>query len=106
MMNWLLDTDVCSAHLRGIPAVNNRVTQYLARISVSVVTLVELHTWVDSRRASRRHVAGLTAFLDQIHVISFEVASAVVAGKLGAELRDRGITIGTPDLMIAATAMT
>jgi predicted nucleic acid-binding protein len=44
-MSFLLDTDTCSAYVKGIRAVVRRVTQYGGRLYISTVTLGELRTW-------------------------------------------------------------
>lgn len=49
-MSFVIDTDTCSAHIKGHPRVHNRFLQYGGRLYMSIVTLAELTIW--ARRAS------------------------------------------------------
>src|SRR5947209_2368025 len=44
-MSFLVDTDNCSAYVKGVRAVVNRFSQYGGRLYITVVTLGELLTW-------------------------------------------------------------
>jgi len=62
-MSFLLDTDICSAHLRGNRDVTNRYMLHLGRLYLSALTLGELLSWIKRSNTSlparrRRHVAG------------------------------------------------
>ena len=52
-MSFLLDTDICSAFLKGNSHVWTKVLQYSGRHHVSAITVRELYTW--ALRASARH---------------------------------------------------
>ncbi|MGH7139946.1 MAG: hypothetical protein ACREHD_29760 [Pirellulales bacterium] len=41
-MSFVVDTNTCSAHIRGHPLIHNRFLQYSGRLYISVVTLGEL----------------------------------------------------------------
>ena len=45
-MSFLLDTDICSAHLRGDRKVFSKFVQYSGQLHVSVITAGELYSWV------------------------------------------------------------
>ena len=47
-MSFLLDTDMCSAYLRGSRVVQNRFLQYLGQLHLSTICLGELYTWAFS----------------------------------------------------------
>ncbi len=77
-------------------------------VAISAITLMEFATGValadtDARRAKR----GL--FLEdlgsQLPVLSFDSNIAARTGELNGELRSRGITVGSLDLMIGMTAL-
>ena len=38
-MSYLLDTDICSAHLRNVPAVTSKFIQYTGQLNISVVNV-------------------------------------------------------------------
>src|SRR5437868_1016638 len=104
-MSYLVDTDIISAHLRGSGAVTNRFLQYSGRLHVSVVTLAELKVWVLRKQTAVRFGQGLDLLLRDFVVLAVDEAVAVRSGEVGADLHDRGTTLATPDLLIAATAL-
>jgi predicted nucleic acid-binding protein len=53
-MSFLLDTDTCSAYLKGSRNVQNRFLQYGGQLNVSTITVDELFSGVLSIRASSR----------------------------------------------------
>ena len=42
-MNFLLDTDICSAHMRRPTKLAHRFIQYTGQVAISTVTLAELY---------------------------------------------------------------
>ncbi len=58
-MSFLLDTDICSAYLKGNHQVGNRVIQYGGGLYVSAVTVGELFAWVLRAKASPARLQGL-----------------------------------------------
>ena len=65
-MSFLVDTDTCSAHLKGNRAVNNRFLQYTGGLHISVVTLAELYAWVLRAVASPKRLQSLQALLSDV----------------------------------------
>jgi predicted nucleic acid-binding protein len=57
-MSFLIDTDVCSAHLKT-NALTHRFLQYLGRLHISSVTLAELYTWALGTGASPKRLQSL-----------------------------------------------
>ncbi|MFN0051110.1 MAG: type II toxin-antitoxin system VapC family toxin [Planctomycetales bacterium] len=104
-MSYLLDTDTLSAHLRGNGVVTNRFLQYGGRLYLSVVTLAELKVWVLRKQTPVRFRQGLELLLRDLVVLAVDEIVADRAGEVGAELYDRGSSLATPDLLIAATAL-
>jgi len=45
-MSFLIDTDVCSAHLRGDRGVFSKFVRHTGRLHVSAITAGELYSWV------------------------------------------------------------
>jgi tRNA(fMet)-specific endonuclease VapC len=45
-MSFLIDSDICSAYLRGDGKVQNRFLQHTGGLFVSAITVAELYTWV------------------------------------------------------------
>ncbi|MFO0818415.1 MAG: hypothetical protein U1A77_10770 [Pirellulales bacterium] len=44
-MSFLLDTDICSAHIKQRGGLTHRLVQYAGRLHVSVIAVGELYTW-------------------------------------------------------------
>jgi len=77
-------------------------------IAMAAITAAELLHGVHRLRASRRRTraeAVVETLLSAIPVIAFDLVCARAHARLGAELARRGITVGTHDLMIGATAL-
>lgn len=55
-MSFLLDTDTCSAYVKGNPLVFNRFLQYGSRLAISTITLGELFTWALRAKAIRNQL--------------------------------------------------
>lgn len=51
-MSFLLDTDICSAHLKQQGRLTHKFLQYIGRLNVSVLTAGELFTWALRAKAS------------------------------------------------------
>ncbi len=104
-MSFLIDTDTVSAHLRGHAQVTARFMQYGGRLYLSAVTLAELKTWLYRVGTPAKYRSGLQALLRNVQVLQVDDAVADRFGVVGANLLDGGITVATPDLLIAATAL-
>jgi predicted nucleic acid-binding protein len=102
---FLLDTDIISAHLRGIPSVVSRLESAQGHLHASVVALAELLSWVERRNTPRLIRNGLSALLPEIQwePVAFEVARR--CGELRAESYDLGRPMPLFDLLVAATAL-
>lgn len=104
----LLDTDILSELLKGVDrTVAARAAAYRAiwgRYTVSTITVVEvvkgLHK-VGREDAIQRFLAGLSA----VELLSLDLQSAELAGRIYADLERTGQPIGRADPMIAAIAL-
>jgi tRNA(fMet)-specific endonuclease VapC len=77
-------------------------------VAMAAITAAELLHGVHRLRASKRKTraeAVVETLLSSIPVIPFDLVCARTHARLGAELARRGITVGTHDLMIGATAL-
>lgn len=104
-MSFLVDTDICSAYLRGDNRVHGRFVQHGGQLYLSAVTAGQLFTWAFMAGFSSSRMQGL---LNLLRDITFLDVNRVVSEKFG-ELRIQQIKLGhhTPDmdLLIAATAL-
>ena len=57
-MNFLLDTDICSAHMRHPASLAHRFIQHTGQLAISSVTLAELYAGEQKARLDLRHFYG------------------------------------------------
>ena len=106
-MRWLTDTNVLSELVRARP--NPGVLEWAAgieRISVSVVTLEEIHFGLAWKPNLRVRAWFDRFFAEACDVVPITQPIAERAGIMRGELRARGITRTQADTLIAATAKT
>jgi predicted nucleic acid-binding protein len=104
-VSFLIDADVISAHLRGRGKVTSRLLQYTGQLAMSTITLAELKIWLHRSNTPQRFRDGLILLTAEFVVLPVDERVAETFGELGAQLLDRGHSIATPDLLIAATAL-
>ncbi len=104
-MSFLMDTDICSAALKGVGVVGNRLLQYTGRLYVSTICVAELFTWASRRNASARRRQGLRRLLSETIILPVDEPVAQRAGELRAFLLDEGSPTAVTDLLIASTAL-
>ncbi len=108
MNKSLLDTDIYSEVLKAFDqtVVNNAIVyrQTQGILTISVVTLMEIMNGLQRKQALRK-IENFLAAVGLEEVISFDRATAELAGRIGGELHRIGQPIGVPDTMIAAIAL-
>ena len=69
-MSFLLDTDTCSAYLKGNGGhFGNRVVQHFGGLHISAITLGELYTWALRSSAPPHAITVLESFLTDVLVL-------------------------------------
>jgi len=104
-MSFLVDTDTCSAHLKGNALVSNRFLQYSGNLHISVVTLGELYTWALRAVAAPKRLQDVLDLLNDVRVLDATAPIARKFGEIRAGLMDRGLPTPDLDLLNAATAL-
>ena len=104
-MSFLLDTDICSVHLKGDRAVFSKFMQFTGRLHISAVTLGELYSWVLRSKAPPARRQLLQQFLLDVQLLPLDADVAYQFGLMRAGLLDRGQSPASNDLIIAATAV-
>jgi tRNA(fMet)-specific endonuclease VapC len=104
-MSFLIDTDTCSAYLKGNPVVFNRFLQYTGRLHVSVVTMGGLDDWALRAHASPKRLLSIDGLLKEAAVLNVDLAIARKYGELQAHFRDIGQPAPELDLLIGSTAL-
>lgn len=104
-MSFLIDTDICSAYLKGDRQVWQRFMQYGGNLHLSSITVGELFTWALRANVSPKRLQSLLDLLTDVSVLNVTIDVSRKFGELRAGLLDSGQ--GTPDmdLLIAATAL-
>jgi predicted nucleic acid-binding protein len=104
-VSFLVDTDICSAYLKGDNRVHGRFVQYGGRVHISAITAGQLFTWALVAPPTTGRVQRL---LQLLRDTTFLDVDRSVSEKFG-DLRTQQIKLGqkTPDmdLLIAATAI-
>ena len=104
-MSFLLDTNICSAHMRRPAGLAHLFFQHAGGLAIPSVVLAELYAGA-YRHPNPPRLLGLIAdLLREVQVLDFNAACAEQFGKLQASLLGRGISTSTADLMIASVAM-
>lgn len=104
-MNFLIDTNICSAYLKGDPIVWNKFMQYSGGLVISVVTAGELWAWVSRGKASERSRHAVSDFIGSVDVIEIDLAIALRFGELRGTMLDKGTPLPDMDALIASTAL-
>lgn len=104
-MAFLIDTDTCSAHLRGHGTVAGRFLQYTGRLYISVVSIAELTRWINSRNTPARFLSGYTSMIGEFDILDVDRSVAELCGNIAAQLSEAGKPPALPDMLIAATAL-
>lgn len=104
-MNFLIDTNICSAYIKGHREVWNKFLQHSGGIAISAVTAGELWAWVSRKQATDKSRVVVTEFIESVDVLEVDLTVALCFGKLRGVLLDMGITIPNLDGLIAATAL-
>ena len=104
-MTHLLDTDICSAHMRRPAGLAHRFFQYAGGIAISSVSLAELYAGAYKRPQPARILSLITDLLQDVDVLDLDSACAEEFGKARGALLQQGIHVSTADLMIAAVAL-
>jgi tRNA(fMet)-specific endonuclease VapC len=103
-LSFLVDTDTCSAYVKGNPLVFQRFVQYGGRLYVSTITLGELLTWALRAKASRSRLQDVRDLLKLVVVLDVTQDVAWKFGELRATLLDGGIIVPDLDLFNASVA--
>jgi len=75
-VSFLIDTDICSAEIKGHHRVSNRFIQYSGRLWISTVTLAELYVWGSRAKASPKRLQSVSNLLKQVQVLGVDEIAA------------------------------
>jgi tRNA(fMet)-specific endonuclease VapC len=104
-MNFLLDTDTCSAHMRRPAKLAHRFIQYSGQLAISSISLAELFAGAYKHSQTNRLLALIGDLLQEVQVVSFDAICAERFGQVRGALLRQGIVVPTTDLLIASAAL-
>jgi tRNA(fMet)-specific endonuclease VapC len=82
-MNFLLDTDICSAHMRRPAKLSHRFVQYIGQVAISTVNLAELYAGAYKHSQASRLLGWIADLLQEVHILDFDAAFAAQFGQVG-----------------------
>jgi tRNA(fMet)-specific endonuclease VapC len=104
-MSYLLDTNICSAHIRRPGGLSHRFVQYAGRLSMPTIVLAELYAGAYMVDAPSRILAGIVELREDVELLDFDEPCAQEFGQLRGALKRAGIQRNPVDMMIAAVAL-
>ena len=105
-MSFLLDTNICSEHLRRAAGLTHRFIQHSGGLYLSSIVLGESYTWAHRRPEPRRLLHLIERqLLSELPVLSYDAVCAERFGVERASLLRKGIVVGPVDVMIASVAL-
>jgi tRNA(fMet)-specific endonuclease VapC len=103
----LVDTDILSFYFKGDSKVVAKFNDYLKEfdvINISIITYYEILGGLKFKNAERQ-IKEFEEFVSNNTIIHISEQSAKLSGDIYADLRQKGITIGTSDILIAGIAI-
>ena|SRR5688500_15471230 len=104
-MSFLLDTNICSAHMRRPAGLAHRFLQHSGRLFVSTIVLGELYAGAFRHPMSNRLLALIADLQQEVQLLDFDEVCAEQYGKLRGATRRVGVTVAPVDLLIASVAV-
>jgi tRNA(fMet)-specific endonuclease VapC len=104
-VSFLLDTDICSAYLKGDRRLGERFIQYGGQLHISAISAAELFVWVLRANAPRSRSLGLQLLLQDIAFLEVNREVSRKFGELRSLQLDQGLFTPEMDLLIASTAL-
>ena len=104
-MTHLLDTNICSAHMRRPAGLAHRFFQHSGQLAIPTIVLAELYGGAYKHPSPSRLQGLISDLLKEIAVLDFDAACAEQFGKIYGTIARQGTVSSIPDLMIAAVAL-
>ena len=107
MTEALIDTDILSYYFRGDIKVVAKVIKYLKefeQINLSIITYYEIVGGLKFKKAEKQ-ILDFEEFVNNNTIIHISEYSAKISGDIYANLRQKGIVIGSSDILIAGIAI-
>jgi tRNA(fMet)-specific endonuclease VapC len=103
----LIDTDILSFYFKGDAEVEKRVKKYLQEfdgLNISIITYYEILAGLKFKKAEKQ-IKEFGEFVSNNTIIHLSEESVDISSKIYADLRQKGITVGASDILIAGIAI-
>lgn len=107
MKEALIDTDILSFYFKGDAEVEKRVKKYLQEfdgLNISIITYYEILAGLKFKKAEKQ-IKEFGEFVSNNTIIHLSEESVDISSKIYADLRQKGITVGASDILIAGIAI-
>jgi tRNA(fMet)-specific endonuclease VapC len=104
-MTFLLDTDICSAHMRRPSRLAHRFMQHCGGLAMPTIVLAELYAGAHKHPNPAKLLALIADLRQEVAIIDFDAACAEQFGQLRGTMLQSGIQVSRMDLLIAAVAL-
>jgi tRNA(fMet)-specific endonuclease VapC len=104
-MSYLLDTNICSAHIRRLGGLAHRFIQHSGRLWMPTIVLTELYAGAYMLDVPDWILMGIAELRKDVGLLDFDETCAEEFGKLRGWLKHHGIQRNAVDLIIAAVAL-
>jgi tRNA(fMet)-specific endonuclease VapC len=104
-VTFLLDTDLCSAHMRRPSRLAHRFIQFTGQLAIPTVVLAELYAGAFKHPTPGRLLILIADLLPEVTVLDFDPRCAERFGRVRGGLLQQGISVSSMDLMIASVAL-
>jgi len=106
MIKYILDTDTCIYWLKGNANIEKHIMQIgIEHISMTIITLCELYYGAYKSKQIQENVDLINSMRSTIEIMYLTAHSAMICGKIKAELETHGITLDDADLLIGSIAL-
>jgi tRNA(fMet)-specific endonuclease VapC len=104
-MSFLLDTNICSSHIRRPAGLAHRFIQHSGRLWMPAIVLAELYAGAYMLDQPDRILAGIDELKKDVGILPYDERCAEEFGKLRGIFKRRGIVANPVDLQIASVAL-
>lgn len=106
-MKYLLDTNICIALIRQKPKeiIEQLTSHRPGDIGISTITIAELIHGAQKSKQIEQNMTALDQFLLPLEIADFDQSAAIAYGHIRTYLENKGILIGSMDMLIATHAL-
>jgi len=107
VIRYMLDTNTCIAIIKRRPdTIKTRLTVLaVEEVGISGIVAAELWYGVAFSQKKKQNETALKDFLDYVTELDWPFEAGAIYGRIRADLKQKGTSIGSMDLLIAAHAL-